>query len=392
MRLAEARFIGDRDISTGLLVVIPPRPEAHFNPNHAVGYQRHFNPYHDDRGRFAPKAGGAGGAAPIMAEPTVPPAVGPPYSPDPTEDADGDGVTDRAVVGVAANEVPPPPAHVPRLPNLTADERAVESSFADKYEADPDGMAKQYLDDVKSGRANADGTNIFGTDDTKYLAGFGGDKDKAAQYNTAIHQTANAIAKRAFVMRLDELKDAPEEQRTVLVTAGGCAAGKGYALGKVRETQSMAAKVGAVWDSAGEQNGTENPWILAECAKRNIRVAFVYVHADPASAYKRAISRANEKGRMIDARVFADSYAIGGRNFHQFMRRNAQNPLASFHVIDAERPAPARVATLPRRAYTMRSRPLWKKALDTTSAMQGQLKPSVIRGAVAGTRIWGSNG
>src|SRR5262249_17451605 len=134
-----------------------------------------------------------------------------------------------------------------------------------------------------------------------------------ATLNLALHQTANAIAKRAFVQHLNTLKEGDE----ILVTVGGCGAGKGYALGNVPEALAMKDRSKAVWDSAGDQNATENPWIQSEAEARGLKVNYIYVHADPYSQWahpeRGVVKRAADPkdGRMVDAYVFADSYAIG---------------------------------------------------------------------------------
>jgi hypothetical protein len=47
--------------------------------------------------------------------------------------------------------------------------------------------------------------------------------------NTPLHQTADAIAKRAFLAHIDGLSD-EMKAKGLLVTVGGCGAGKGFAL------------------------------------------------------------------------------------------------------------------------------------------------------------------
>ncbi|HUW55587.1 MAG TPA: Hint domain-containing homing endonuclease, partial [Planctomycetota bacterium] len=144
--------------------------------------------------------------------------------PDVDLDSNGDGVTDASRVGVPGDAVPPPPK-VPRLPNLDLAERQAETAFAEAFEADPDGMARKFLEMNKaSGKPNT-----FETDAAKNLfepwAGTGLSVDERAvvrsTLNTALHQTANAIAKRAFLMHLDSLS-AEEKAKGMLVTVGGC--------------------------------------------------------------------------------------------------------------------------------------------------------------------------
>ena len=156
----------------------------------------------------------------VESEPTL--GRGDPHpGPDVDLDADGDGVTDSSRVGVPGMLVPPPP-NVPRLPNLDLAEKQAETAFAEAFEKDPDGMAKKYLEMNQ-------GSNVFETDAAKNLyepwAGKGASVEDRAKVrstlNTALHQTANAVAKRALLMHLDNMS-AAEKAKGMLVTVGGC--------------------------------------------------------------------------------------------------------------------------------------------------------------------------
>jgi hypothetical protein len=307
---------------------------------------------------------------------------------DPRADTDRDGVADAARAGVPGKSVPPPPP-LPRLPNLTPDERAAEERFISKVEADPDGAAQKYLEHVKSGKG--EGLNVFSTDEAKMLSeDYARSPQDAAKYNLAMHQAANAVAKRAFLMRLDELAKLPDDdpQKHVLVTAGGTAAGKGYALGQLDATKELAKNTGAVWDAAGEQNATENPWILDECERRGIDVTYAYVHADPYKTWDRAMGRAAKKGRMSDARLFADSYGHGARNHAAFYEKTSGHPRAHFVFIE-NKDGPRLVSTMPKDAY-VNAEEVYShasKALDSADV------PDWIKDAArVGHRVWGSPG
>lgn len=329
------------------------------------------------------------------AEKTTPPSGSDPgaYLVDPTVDADGDGVAEAARVGVPASALPPPPK-VPRLPNLTAEERRVESKFIKAFEDDPDGMAKAFLDHA------AQNNYVFETDEAKALMpewsrpDLPPDKkgepphperaEARAKYNTVLHQTANAIAKRAFMMHLNDIAKMPEEKRKILVTSGGVAGGKGSAL---KARPDLPASVSATWDAAGEQNATENTWVLRECEKRGIKPVFLHVNADPAKTWKGAIIRAKAIGRMVDARVFADSYALGAKNMHAFYERNKDR--ASFVFAQAEWPNPAKfLDDFPEEALELDADDLYRKSLREIERQKAELPPHIVAGATAGQRIW----
>jgi hypothetical protein len=352
-------------------------------------------------GGSAPNGGGSSGgsAAPdsskptssdkaIAAEPTTPPRK---VSTNVEHDKDKDGVTDAARVGVPALEVPPPPG-ISQLPNLTEHERAVESNFIKAFEDDPDGMAKNFLDVVKK----SGDPPTFGTDDAKALTNAWSDPSpeqraiNRATLNTPLHQTANAIAKRAFVEHLDTLKPGDE----LMVTVGGCGAGKGFALASVPDAKAVKDNSKAVWDSAGDQNATENPWIQKEAEKRGLKVTYVYVHADPKTQWadpsRGVVKRAADPkdGRMVDAKVFADSYAIGATNHQAFYQSNKNNPNAKFIFLD-NTSKPKQLPGIPKEALNINRKDLAKYAADVVE--KADVPPYVKRGASMGARIWGDD-
>src|SRR5439155_23272191 len=190
-------------------------------------------------------------------------------------DHNGDGVTDRALVGVPGMAMP---KTVPRLNNLTDTERAAETRFAGAYEANPAGLSRYYLWQVMS----SDKPNTFSTDDAKALSQDYQTPQARAAHNDVLHKAANAIAKRAFVTYLDEVvSKLPADRQTILVTAGGVAAGKGFAIDNADATKGLAQHVGAIWDTAGEQNGTELPWVQKQAQDRGMHVVYAYVHTEP---------------------------------------------------------------------------------------------------------------
>ena len=315
------------------------------------------------------------------------------HNPDVWHDSDGDGVTDAARVGVPAMSVPPPPP-IGRLPNLTPHERDVERAFIDHYEADPDGVAGGFRDVIRKATPPGEAP-VFGTDDAKKIAEpwTHPDPDTRAEnratLNLALHQTANAIAKRAFLQRLDSLK--PGDR--VLVTVGGVGAGKGFALANVPEAKALAGNAKVVWDSAGDQNATENPWVQHEAEKRGLKVDYVYVHANPydqwANPQRGVVQRAaNPKdGRMVDAAVFADSYALGAKNFDAFRKIHQGNPNATFTYLDNAHGAPKLLPEMPKTDLHVDRDEL--RAFAEKTVRERDVPIRVKFGALAGDRVWG---
>lgn len=332
--------------------------------------------------------------ASIMSEPTVAPSTGEEYWPDVEKDENKDGVSDASRVGVPAFSVPPPP-EIGRLPNLTEDERKIEESFADAFESDPDKMASDYRKVVLEMAKQANDVPTFATDDAKVhhpdWAGVGITPEQRAtnraKYNCALHQTANALAKRAFLQHLDTLQKGDE----VLVTVGGCGAGKGHALENSPAALEMKKTVKAVWDSAGDQNATENPWIQDELQKRGLKGAYLYVHADPRVHWSHekfgvvARARSLKNGRMVDAAVFADSYVVGAKNHAAFYERNKDNPSAKFLFLKSGSGEP--LNGMPKEAFQLSRKELKEFALGKIAEMK-DLESRVRIGAAIGTRVW----
>jgi HK97 family phage portal protein len=323
-------------------------------------------------------ANGKGGSCPA-----------PCHEPDVNSDKNKDGVTDAARVGCPAFEVPPPPA-VGRVPNLDPYQRSVEDAFISHFESDPEKVSSQFRDLVV---AQGD-PPTFGTDDAKCLTSAWSHPDpevraeNRATLNTILHQTANAIAKRAFLQHLDTLKEGDE----IMVTVGGCGAGKGFALKNVPAAMEMKSRAKVVWDSAGDQNATENPWILKEAESRGLKVNYVFVHADPQTQWadpdRGVVKRASDPkdGRMVDAKVFADSYAIGAKNHHAFHQANKDNKSASFVFLD-NTSGPKQVAGVPKEALSLDADKL--AAFAESKVQESSAPPRVKAGALLGRRIWG---
>jgi hypothetical protein len=349
-------------------------------------------------------AAGSGGAAPLTGtrsftirdEPTTSPPKGlRAYNPDITEDKNGDGVADAARVGVPGDSVPPPPK-IKRLPNLTPQERDVESRFADAYEAHPDKMASNFRSIVLENAAKDNAPPTFGTDDAKVLSGdWSGDHltldqraVNRATYNCALHQTANAICKRAFLQHLDTLKPGDE----VTITAGGCAAGKGFALSNIPEMVDIKSRSKAVWDAAGDQNSTENEWLHGELSKRGLKGNYVYVYADPEEQWahpdRGAVKRAQspKDGRMITTQVYTDSHVEGPKNFQSFVDNHGDDPNVKVHyIINGATP---RISDgMPDKALRIDKAKLHDFVTDVVKGNEG-IPSHIKRGALLGERIW----
>lgn len=311
-----------------------------------------------------------------------------------------DGITHASRVGVPGKEVPD---RVPIIPNLTPEERRHETDFRKYYEADPEGVSDQYLKHVLA-QTPAGEVPSFETDDAKNLhAAWNGHgiplEDRAknrATLNVALHQTANAIAKKAFLKHLDTL---PEGSK-VLVTNGGCGAGKGYTFEKDENGQprvpagyALKQQAKAVWDSAGDQNGTETPWIKQELDKRGLKGIYSYVHVDPRQSWanpkRGVVQRATniKNGRMVDAHVFADSYALGAKNMHAFHQQHKDDPNSEFMFTDNTGMTPKVISGVPEADLGLDRKELAQYAHEVVH--KAPVPEHIKYGATAGKHYWG---
>jgi hypothetical protein len=296
-------------------------------------------------------------------------------------------------VGVGAFDVPPPPP-IPRLSGLPPEQNEAQEEFATDFEAHPDEMAAEYLAQVRASKK----ANVFNTDNAKMLSSRynqegEGSLSARGMFNLAVHQVANAIAKKAFLSALDDLAKLPpgDPKRTLLVTSGGVASGKSYALDNVAETKALVRESGAVWDAAGEQNATENPWVLAEAEKRGLQALFVFVDADPADTWENpdrgVMQRAIVEGRMVDAHPYADSYAEGARNFKAFYEATKNNPNARFVLLE-NRGTPRLLDSFPEAALVDRGA-VYQRASQAIDSRAADLPDYVYQGGTIGRKVWG---
>lgn len=140
------------------------------------------------------------------------------------------------------------------------------------------------------------------------------------EVNHALHPTAVAVARLAFLKKLDDLAKLPDgdPHKSVLVTCGGCAAGKGDIF-KIIERLKGDLPFGAVWDAAGEGDARENKWILEACQSRGITAQFGFAAANPMTRYNDVLARSEATGRVVDVVTFTNSYVEGAKNMKAFM-------------------------------------------------------------------------
>lgn len=161
--------------------------------------------------------------------------------------------------------------------------------------------------------------------------------------------------------------------------------GKGSALAAQPD---LATSVAATWDAAGEQNATENEWVLEECRKRGIKPVFLFVHADPKKSWPGVIERAKGIGRMVDAQLFADSYAVGSKNFADFHKKHKDEASFVFGKFKGRGEPAEIVDEMPKEALELDAQQIYEFASQYTDEKKSQLPDFVYDGATIGRRAW----
>jgi hypothetical protein len=211
---------------------------------------------------------------------------------------------------------------IPRWGGLTAKERGHESAFADHIEQNLPAALAEYTQRSFDQKV---GTYIFEVDAAKKLyeaygpakAPEGADQlDVRASANHALHPAAVAVARIAFLSQLDTMSKLPDgdPRKSIFVTNGGCASGKGSLSEIVKNKNGGKFEFGAVWDAAGEGDAQENSWILQAAQARGLKVTYGMVESDPNVTYNGVLERADSTGRIVDPITFARSYVRGQEN------------------------------------------------------------------------------
>ena len=224
---------------------------------------------------------------------------------------------------------------IPRWPALTVEERVHETAFADTVQTflrdAVDGFCELAMDAKL-------GCHVFEVDAAKRLYHpYETDLRVRAVANHALHPAGVAIARLAFLEILDRLAKLPsgDPRRSVFVTNGGCAAGKGNLVEMVRSLRDGAFDFGAVWDAAGEGDAQENAWILEAIRHRSLSVVFGFVENNPLQTYEAVLDRALATGRIVDPLTFTRSYVRGQENMRAFLASAAYRGAATDGYADA---------------------------------------------------------
>ena len=292
----------------------------------------------------------------------------------------------KAITGVDGNESYGTGLRkIPRMSNLTAEQARLENKICECYEnpekleESMDKYVKMAEDLVKSGGKDR---LTFETDAVKQvLPGWGddstlakldldrknpdkSDKERATaqrEYdkimetrqalNSVYHQTANAICKAAFEREAAKYADKGEGMN-IVVTSGGCGAGKGFGQGMlakgdanvfngessvVKDFSERYKNTAMVWDSAGDQCSSELYWLKSVAKNNNLKMVVLQTNNNNPDMYSamaaQQIGRAKKEGRMVASKVSADSYVVGNKNVSNFYKNNKNDSNISFYTV-----------------------------------------------------------
>ena len=118
-----------------------------------------------------------------------------------------------------------------------------------------------------------------------------------------------------------------------------------------------------------------------------------FVHADAknqwANPERGVVKRAENPsdGRMVDAQVFADSYAIRAQNHQAFYEHNRTNRNASFIFLENSA-QPKQISGIPKEALSLNRHELAQFVVGAVQKMEG-VPAHIKRGVTMGSRIWG---
>jgi hypothetical protein len=121
------------------------------------------------------------------------------------------------------------------------------------------------------------------------------------------------------------------------------------------------------------------------------RAAYAFVDADPSKSFERVVSRAGKEGRMVDKLLFAESYVIGAKNFEAFADKHKDNPNAKFVFLSNRQPPPKISPDFPKEARGQTVEAVHASASKYIEETKATMKPHVLEGATASTRIWNAN-
>ena len=180
------------------------------------------------------------------------------------------------------------PAKIPRAKDLTAEERAVESRFADYLANNTDEAIARYQKEFGK---------IINTDNARELSeDYAASKDSRSRLSAAVHEPASWLTKEIY--RRELAKQPTEgEKPVVLFTAGGTGAGKSSAMKEALGDAVNASQI--IYDTnLNDIESARNKIDQAIAAGKGVVIAYVHRHPVEALA-SGSLPRAMRMGRTV---------------------------------------------------------------------------------------------
>lgn len=238
---------------------------------------------------------------------------------------DSGGAADPAPAAVPDNLPPTPapaappafPAYTPSTRELTADERAVESRFAETLASDPEAAVRAYRDQNTS-----NGALIVDVDQVRELSPDYRDNRKLSP---AVHEPASNFAKYLFTRALQE-----QPAGDVVFMAGGGGSGKSTVRGSQPALTDGAT---IVYDGVmGGQGSSEKLVRQALESGRKVRISYVYTPTS--EAWRRSEQRRLRQGRPVPFQDFAEAHLKSLVANLGLARTFANTPDVTFTYVD----------------------------------------------------------
>ena len=223
------------------------------------------------------------------------------------------------------------PGIVPRDPNLSAGDKAIETRLAARVTDDFEKAAADYANLKDSMGGKVLNVDIARELSPEYLA----DRTKSA----AVHEPSSYFIKRLYEEKLAEINDGD----TVLFTSGGTGAGKTTAIQNVPSARALLEDAAIVYDT-NMNSLTSAVKKVEQALEAGANVRIIHVQRDPVEALvngslPRALNQAKKygTGRTVPLEAHADTHRGSAEVIQQLAEHYKDDPRVAIRVIDNTR-------------------------------------------------------
>ena len=212
-------------------------------------------------------------------------------------------------------------AYLP-LPNLSVEDRKIETKFGKYLNDNLQEVVKKYLKDNQ---------NILGADNAKeYSEDYVKDK---AKYSAAVHEPASAFVKYLYNKMLnEEIKKG--QQNVVVFTAGGPGAGKTSGVKGIKELNQLNQKAQIVYDTSMTSfNSAKNKIDQALVHDKNVHV--IYTYRDLIDSFEHGnLPRSKKIGRVVPINAHVSGHIDSFETIKKLYKNYKDNQSVIFDIID----------------------------------------------------------